>query len=315
MLEHKVLYTSDMHGNKRQFETFLEYATQVRPQTVIIGGELAPKDVNINPRDARYIEAQRRFLADELPKLIGDFKQVSPDTNVFLMLGNDDCAINLDVLGEHPDLYHEIHGKRFRVDDAHEIVGYSYVPITPFGIKDFEKFDLSSVPDAIRKEYEQRKKYRYRFDGIRSVNSPSLGWQAHSFSQSQEFHDSIQRDLESETFTARPGSTVYVFHTPPNNTALDIIQDGEHVGSFAVREFIEKYQPKLTLHGHIHETVDMSRRFMEHVGNSTLISSGNHNYDSNVAVVEFDLYNPVSAQRKKLPCGAVGKMFNRLLGK
>jgi Icc-related predicted phosphoesterase len=247
--------------------------------------------------------------------LIGDFKLGSPDTNVFLMLGNDDCAVNLDVLGEHPDLYHEIHGKRFRVDDAHEIVGYSFVPITPFGIKDFEKFDLSSVPEAIRKEYEQRKKSGYRFDGIRSVNSPSLGWQAHSFSQSQESNDSIQRDLESATFTARPESTVYVFHTPPNNTALDIIQDGEHVGSFAVRGFIEKYQPKLTLHGHIHETVDMSGRFIEQIGNSTMLSAGNHNYDSKVAVVEFDLYNPTSAQRKKLPCGKVGKMFNRLLGK
>jgi len=40
-----------------------------------------------------------------------------------------------------------------------------------------------------------------------------------------------------------------------NNTALDITGNDMHVGSFAVRQFIEKYQPHLTLHGHIHETV------------------------------------------------------------
>ncbi|MBI3190742.1 hypothetical protein HYZ41_03490, partial [archaeon] len=278
-------------------------------------GELAPKDIQINPNDARFIEAQRRFLADELPKLIGDFKQSSPDTNVYLMLGSDDCAVNLDVLQGHPNLYHEIHGKRFRIDDGHEIVGYSFVPITPFGIKDFDKFDLSEVPGTLKEEYGRRKRSNYRLDGIKSVSSPSLGWHEYSFSQSQESDDSIQRDLESETFTARPGNTVYVFHTPPTDTSLDIIQSGEHVGSFAVREFIEKYQPKLTLHGHIHETVDMSGKFVERIGNSTMISSGNHNYDNKVAVVEFDLYNPASAQRKKLPCGKVEKMFNRLPGK
>jgi len=40
-------------------------------------------------------------------------------------------------------------------------------------------------------------------------------------------------------------------------------------------------------------------------------SVGN-NYDSRVAVVEFDLYRPESAQRKKLPCRKVGKFFGGL---
>ena len=311
MLEHKVLYTSDMHGNKRQFETFLEYAMQIKPATIIMAGELAPKDVSIDIRNARYIDSQRNFLANELPALVRGFKQSSPDTKVFVIVGNDDCAVNLDVLNAHPELYQEMHGKRLRLDENHDIVGYSIVPITPFGIKDFEKFDLSDVPESMRKEYAQRKS-NYRLDGIRSVNHPAFGWRHYQFEQTREATDSIQKDLRAETFTARPKNTVYVFHTPPHNTALDIIQDEEHVGSFAVREFIEKYQPKLTLHGHIHETVDMSKRFIEQIGESMSVSSGNHNYDSKVAVVEFDLYNIASAQRKKLPCGKVAKMFGGL---
>lgn len=303
MLEHKVLYTSDMHGNKRQFETFLEYAVQIKPATVIIGGDIAPKNIGIDTRNSKYIDAQRTFLGNDLPALIGHLKQGLPETNVFVMLGNDDCAVNLDVLNEHPELYKEIHGKRFNINENYDIVGYSFVPITPFSIKDFEKFDLSDIPESVKQDYEHRKRTNYRFDGIRSVNEPNLGWECYLFEQTQEASDSIQRDLKSKIYTAQPRNTVYVFHTPPHNTALDVIQDGTHVGSFAVREFIQRYNPKLTLHGHIHETVDMSDRFLEHIGESILLSSGNHNYDREVAVVEFDLYRPESAKRKKLPYG------------
>lgn len=312
MLEHKVLYTSDMHGNKRQFEAFLEYAMQIKPATVIIGGELAPKEIGINTVNSKYIDTQRNFLENSLPALIRHLKQSSPKTNVFVMLGNDDCAVNLDVLNAHPELYREIHGKRFKIDDNHEIVGYSFVPITPFGIKDFEKFDLSDIPESVKDDYEHRKRTNYRFNGIKSVNKPNFGWERYQFEQARELLDSIQKDLNSEIFTVSPQNTVYVFHTPPHNTSLDVIGDNVHVGSFAVREFVQKYNPKLTLHGHIHETVDMTGKFIDVIGESVLISAGNHNGDSKVAVVEFDLHQPESAQRKRLPCGKVAKFFGGL---
>ena len=57
---------------------------------------------------------------------------------------------------------------------------------------------------------------------------------------------------------------MFLFHTPPYNTGLDrAALDGKkvnyvdldvHVGSIAVRRFIESRQPLLTLHGHIHES-------------------------------------------------------------
>lgn len=302
MLEHKVLYTSDMHGNKSQFETFLDYAIKIKVATIIIGGDLAPKNSFIDPRNSRYIDSQRKFLENDLPELIKYLKKGSPNTNVFLMLGNDDCIVNLDVLNAHPHLYQEIHEKRFRIDDNHEIVGYSFVPITPFGIKDHEKFDLSEAPEWAKKDYEERKRTSYRLDGAKSVKKSNFGWELYQFDGNQETSDSIQKDLLTETFTKQPQNTVYVFHSPPNNTALDVIQNGTHVGSFAVREFIQKNKPKLTLHGHIHETVDMSGSFIDNIGDTALFSAGNHDYDSKVAVVEFDLYNLKSAQRKKLLC-------------
>lgn len=315
MLEHKVLFTSDMHGNKKQFETFLEYAAQIKPATVIIGGELAPKDLSISARNSRYIDAQKNFLGNELPMLVKPLKQGLPETNIFVMLGNDDCAVNLDILNSHPELYKEIHGKRFKIDDSHEIVGYSFVPITPFEIKDFEKFDLSEVPESVRKDYENRKRTTYRLEGIRSVREPDFGWKKYRFERAQEVSDSIQKDLNSEVFTAKPQNTVYVFHTPPDNTSLDVAHldvTGEniHVGSFAVREFMQKYNPRITLHGHVHETVDMTGKFTDNIGQSLAMSAGNDDYNNKVAVLVFDLYKPQDAERIKLPCSSVGKLFS-----
>lgn len=66
-----------------------------------------------------------------------------------------------------------------------------------------------------------------------------------------------------------PEKAIFNFHAPPYGTQLDlapelnknkkpVIVGGQiryiHVGSKAVREAIEKYQPLLGLHGHIHES-------------------------------------------------------------
>ena len=46
---------------------------------------------------------------------------------------------------------------------------------------------------------------------------------------------------------------LFVSHTPPVDTKVDRIHSGKHVGSTAIRILIEKYQPALTVVGHIHE--------------------------------------------------------------
>jgi Icc-related predicted phosphoesterase len=46
---------------------------------------------------------------------------------------------------------------------------------------------------------------------------------------------------------------VLVCHCPPRDTALDRVREGAHFGSTAIREFIERVQPRLFFCGHIHE--------------------------------------------------------------
>lgn len=51
---------------------------------------------------------------------------------------------------------------------------------------------------------------------------------------------------------------VLICHTPPRDTPLDQGRSGEHFGSQAVRDFIERYQPEHFFCGHIHEAEGVS---------------------------------------------------------
>lgn len=58
-------------------------------------------------------------------------------------------------------------------------------------------------------------------------------------------------------------------HTPPHDTLCDIVGDGIHVGSSAVRDFILDAQPDVCLCGHIHES-----RAVDRLGRTVLVNPG-----------------------------------------
>jgi len=60
-----------------------------------------------------------------------------------------------------------------------------------------------------------------------------------------------------------------VSHTPPVQTNTDRLANGNHVGSRAVRAFIEEKQPLLCLTGHIHES-----RGQDNIGRTLVLNPG-----------------------------------------
>lgn len=62
---------------------------------------------------------------------------------------------------------------------------------------------------------------------------------------------------------------ILVSHAPPYGTVADQINNGMHVGSKAIREFIEKYQPDFCFTGHIHEA-----RGEDTIGRSLVLNPG-----------------------------------------
>jgi len=60
-----------------------------------------------------------------------------------------------------------------------------------------------------------------------------------------------------------------VCHTPPKDTAIDVVRSGLHVGSSVVRNFIEKFKPDVCISGHIHES-----RGKDKVGDTIVLNAG-----------------------------------------
>ena len=85
-----------------------------------------------------------------------------------------------------------------------------------------------------------------------------------------------------------PAQTVYIFHAPPAGTNLDMIFNGAHIGSGAVREFIEKWQPPLTLHGHIHESRLVSGSISDRIGRTWSLNPGDSKETLNAVLIEID---------------------------
>jgi Icc-related predicted phosphoesterase len=75
--------------------------------------------------------------------------------------------------------------------------------------------------------------------------------------------ENAYKDVERAKFK------VQVTHAPPHDTRLDLIRSGIHVGSNAVRSFIENHRPILAISAHIHEA-----RGTDKLKGTFLINSG-----------------------------------------
>ncbi|MER3523452.1 MAG: hypothetical protein C4326_05125 [Ignavibacteria bacterium] len=62
---------------------------------------------------------------------------------------------------------------------------------------------------------------------------------------------------------------IFVPHAPPFNTRLDVVRSGRHVGSRAVRTFVERWKPDVVVCGHIHEA-----RGIDSIGKTVAINCG-----------------------------------------
>jgi uncharacterized protein len=74
---------------------------------------------------------------------------------------------------------------------------------------------------------------------------------------------------------------IFVPHAPPCGTRLDVIRNGRHVGSTAVRAFVEERQPDVVICGHIHESSGVDT-----LGRSRMVNCGSVR-DRRYAIVDI----------------------------
>ena len=267
-----VVYTSDLHGNKEHYQELFELAEQRKAQAIIIGGDMLP----IHGPFKYSLQEQQNFIFSYLEPKIRDFRSRAPQTTIYAMLGNDDWQasnVHLGILVAKGTL-RLLHGEKHELGSGYELVGYAHVPPTPFTIKDGERRDLQK--DVV--------------DQQRCTACVSQGAKIVVVDPEQYFASvmSIEEELE-ELPTARDyRKTVYVMHSPPFRTNLDRLFDGRWIGSQAIRAFVERCQPYLTLHGHIHESSEISGTYWDRIGKTICINPGQTTEELYAVVFELE---------------------------
>lgn len=259
----KILFTSDIHAHEDHLSSMLMTAEKEAVNCVIIGGDLIP---NSSARNG-LLEKQADYLKNRLIPSIKEFKAKN-DISFFMDMGNDDLIFNRSILEEYDSkLFHLIHQQKIRISDDVDLIGYMNVPPTPFGIKDWEK------PDSLFMPYAEENKIEVKgftsLDGLLEETVLDL-----------EGDDNIERDMAmlSEKID-RP--FIFISHSPPYKTPLDIVHSGLHVGSISIRKFIEKWSEKgmllASFHGHIHESPFESGSIFTSINRALCLNPGQGN--------------------------------------
>lgn len=282
-------FVSDLHGKIERYNKLFSQILIEKPEAVFLGGDLLPSGLFALTNDEKVID---NFINDFLINGFQNLKEKLAEKypRVFLILGNDDGKINEKdfINGQKIGVWEYIHNKKIKFGDF-DIYGYSYVPPTPFQLKDWEKYDVSRFTDP-------------------GCISPEEGWHSVDVPKHELRCSTIEKDLKTLVEGNNITNTIFLFHTPPYKTNLDrAALDGQmvdhvpldvHVGSIAVKRFIEEYQPTITMHGHIHESASLTGTWKDKIGKTHLFTAAHNGPE--LALIRFNKYHPEKSTRELL---------------
>jgi Icc-related predicted phosphoesterase len=262
------LYVTDLHGVQWKYERIFEVIKSSKIKTVINGGDMLPMG---------KLMKQDKFILDFLDDHFSKFNS----KKIFYLgyLGNDDLRIFDNLFQEICDKYSyiiNIAQKNFEVDN-YEYIGMNWVVDFPFALKDRARKDM--------KDFIFPKQFGNPILSTTNVWKRLNDWVSYAASI-----PTIEEEMNQLIKPKNMEQTIYIIHTPPSNLGLDVCHDGRKVGSKAIFNFIKKNQPLLTLHGHIHESPDVSSKWYSKLGKTICIQPGqSHHYQDYLIYVIIDL--------------------------
>lgn len=280
-------FVSDLHGNLEQYQKLFALIEKEKPSAVFFGGDLFPSGLFALTSQNNVIND---FLNDVLIKNFLHLKKKLGEDypRVFIILGNDDGCFDEDeiIKAEEKGIWEYMHDKKSKFN-GFIVYGYSFVPPSPFQLKDWEKYDVSRYVDP-------------------GCIPPEEGSRSKEVKKDNIIYGTIQKDLELLIGDNDVSKAIILFHTPPYKTKLDrAALDGKmfdyvpldvHIGSIAVQRMIEDKQPFLTLHGHVHESASITGAWKDKIGKTNMFSAA-HN-GTELALVRFDPNNIEPASRE-----------------
>jgi Icc-related predicted phosphoesterase len=280
-------FTSDLHGSKDRYQKLFRSIREERPDAVFLGGDILPSaGLRSSVPDFDHEDFIGGYLLNKLNELREELGVKSP--RIFVILGNDDGrfaeAAMLDAAAR--GVWEYIHQRRALFED-YPVFGYSYVPPTPFLLKDWEKYDVSRHVDP-------------------GCVSPEEGIRTFPVRSGYVKYSTIKKDLEDLVAGESLEKAIFLFHAPPYKSRLDrAALDGKmidhvpldvNVGSIAIERFIRARQPLLTLHGHVHESSRLSGSWRDRIGRTHMFTAAHDGPE--LALIRFDPHDLEAATRE-----------------
>ena len=267
----KILFATDMHGSEGTWRKFLNASAMLKVDIAICGGDLTGKMIvpvvegkngkyayylmgKVHETDSGSLEKAFKDIRGigyyphltneseykkmtENPKMVDQVfhdvmvstlkswfdlipEKVPKETRVVVCPGNDDRVLVDEIIETYKNVING-EGKVINIDDTHEMTSCGWVNPSPW--------------KTAREEEED--KLEARLDGyisqLKNIKSSIFNFHAPPFESKLDEAPLLDKELNP---IIRGGSVVMV-----------------PVGSKAVRKMIEKHQPFLGLHGHIHE--------------------------------------------------------------
>ncbi len=285
----RIFFVSDIHGSEICFRKFINAADFYKAQILILGGDMTGKFlVPIFERGGAY---EARFMnerhvinnTDELEKFMqmlrdqGYYPYVTTAEGWSDLCGNDArmSSVFTEVMRESVERWIRLAESRLKGKDVRCYV----IP----GNDDSHVID--EVLDSSDVVLNVNEKVIYIDEGVQMI---SLGyanmtpWNCPRDLTEEELEKKISELMRK---IEEGSSLIFNIHVPPYDSGIDLAPELDEnmrpklgpggqvilmpVGSKAVREAIEAYQPILSLHGHVHEAKGFAK-----IGRSLCLNPG-----------------------------------------
>ncbi len=269
---YRLFYASDIHGSEKCFLKFVNAGKFYKADALVMGGDITGKMiVPLIRRDGKYVA---RFLGrDFTSETDEECKEIEKTVRM-----NGFYPVRMEA-DEHAHLQENETARQEMIDrlvlqSVERWIDMAETRLAGTGIRCFINAgndDEDYVDEALKKSdvVENHE------GGVVDLND-QLQMIVCGYSNCTPFDSPRELDEPAlETYITNivpklkdPSSAVFTLHVPPFNSGLDsapmlkdggVVTKGGHtmmapVGSTAVRKVIEKFQPLLGLHGHVHES-------------------------------------------------------------
>lgn len=278
MAKTRVFYVTDIHGSDRMFYKFINAAPIYKAQVLIVGGDIAGKTVTPiiqtnGSYSVRMRGTQRTITSEEDLEVmkreiraVGDYPYVTTE-NGWQDVTSDPTKMDKlfdRLITDSIETWCNTAEQRLKASGVRVIVNRGNDD--PLIVKEIvERSGFVEWPDE-------------KVIMVGGLEMMSLGysnmtpWHLPGDLPEEELEKKIE-DLVSQMKDVK--KSIFNIHVPPYNTHLDIAPKLDNdlkpvlasggqpemvnVGSVAVRRAIEKYQPLVGLHGHIHESRGLAK--------------------------------------------------------